>query len=319
MAETGKDIARARKLLDAGKLVAIPTETVYGLAGNAYDPTAVTEIFSVKNRPSFDPLIVHTGSIDRITEFAGDIPPVLRKLAEAFWPGPLTLILKKKAVIPDIISSGLETVAVRMPLHPLTLGLLAVLDYPLAAPSANPFGYVSPTTAAHVNEQLGRKIEYILDGGPCSVGIESTIIGCENEAPVVYRLGGKTIEEIERIIGPVIIRSHEYAGVVSPGMLKSHYAPRKNLVLYRESLAPENINFNRSGVLAFSRAPGLFPPRNSYILSPDGDLKEAGKNLFTGLRWLDALDIDIIFAELVPDQGIGRAINDRLKRAAARR
>jgi L-threonylcarbamoyladenylate synthase len=318
MAEIGTDINRARKLLDAGKLVAIPTETVYGLAGNAYDPVAVTEIFEVKDRPSFDPLIVHTDSIKKISEFAEEIPGKLRLLAEAFWPGPLTLILKKKPVIPDIITSGLDTVAVRMPRHPLTLELLSGLDYPLAAPSANPFGYVSPTTAGHVNQQLGKKIGYILDGGPCSVGIESTIIGCENDNPVLFRLGGKTVEEIEGLIGHLEIRTRDYAGIVAPGMLKSHYAPRKKVVLFRNNLPAIESNMDRVGILTFTRIWEDIPATNQFVLSPKSDLKEAGKNLFTGLRWLDSLDIYIIYAELVPDTGIGKAINDRLKRAAAR-
>jgi L-threonylcarbamoyladenylate synthase len=318
MAEIGTDIARARMLLDSGKLVAIPTETVYGLAGNAFDPSAITDIFYVKNRPSFDPLIVHTDSIEKINDFAEEIPSTLRRLAEAFWPGPLTLILKKKPIIPDIITSGLDTVAVRMPRHPLTLELLAGLDYPLAAPSANPFGYVSPTTAAHVNEQLGKKIKYILDGGPCSVGIESTIIGSDNGLPVVFRLGGKTIEKIEEIIGPVEIRTQEYAGIVAPGMLKSHYAPSKKVVLFKEALPHTVIDAKRIGILSLNKSFEGYSVSNHYILSANGDLKEAGKNLFTGLRWLDSLDIDIIYAEMVPDKGIGKAINDRLKRAAAR-
>jgi L-threonylcarbamoyladenylate synthase len=319
MAEIGSDISRAREILDAGQLVAIPTETVYGLAGNAYDPVAVTEIFSVKNRPAFDPLIVHTDRIGRIAEFADEIPEKLKLLAEAFWPGPMTLILKKKSVIPDIITSGLDTVAVRMPRHPVTLALLAELRYPLAAPSANPFGYVSPTTAAHVNQQLGRKIRYILDGGPCSVGIESTIIGCEDGEPVIYRLGGKTIEKIEEIVGPVRLGIRDYAGVVAPGMLKSHYAPAKTIILFRDALPESETDWRRTGILAFSKIWDKAPESNQFILSRNSDVKEAGKNLFTALRWLDSLDIDIIYAELVPDRGIGRAINDRLKRASAKR
>lgn len=317
MAETGTDIARARALLDKGRLVAIPTETVYGLAGNAFNPSAVTEIFYVKNRPSFDPLIVHTDNIHKIDEFAQRIPSALERLAEAFWPGPLTLILRKKPVIPDIITAGLDTVAVRMPDHPLTLELLSTLDYPLAAPSANPFGYVSPTTAGHVNEQLGKKIRYILDGGPCRVGIESTIIGCENEMPVVYRLGGKTVEDIENIIGSVEVKSKEYGGIVAPGMLKSHYSPAKNVVLFQGPSVPGNSDPDRTGILAFRRPFDEYPVSGQYILSENGDLKEAGKNLFTGLRWLDGRDIDVIYAEIVPDTGIGKAINDRLRRAAA--
>ncbi|HLF35811.1 MAG TPA: L-threonylcarbamoyladenylate synthase [Cyclobacteriaceae bacterium] len=318
MAEIGDNIARARKLLDSGNLVAIPTETVYGLAGNAYEPAVVTEIFAVKDRPTFDPLIVHTDRIDKIGNFAQEIPEKLRILAENFWPGPLTLILKKKEIIPDIITSGLDTVAVRMPRHPLTLELLSGLDYPLAAPSANPFGYVSPTTAEHVNRQLGTRIRYILDGGPCSVGIESTIIGCEEGNPVVYRLGGKSIEKIEAIIGPVEIRTREYPGIIAPGMLKSHYAPAKKVILFDHDLPAMNVVAANAGILSFNKLRDEVPAENQYMLSGNSDLKEAGKNLFTGLRFLDNLDIQIIYAELVPETGIGKAINDRLRRAAAR-
>ncbi len=318
MAEIGTDIIKARDLLVSGQLVAIPTETVYGLAGNAFDPAAITEIFAVKDRPSFDPLIVHTDNFEKITGFAEPIPGKLKMLAEAFWPGPLTLILKKKEIIPDIITSGLDTVAVRMPRHPLTLDLLAGLEFPLAAPSANPFGYVSPTTAIHVNQQLGNRIRYILDGGPCSIGIESTIVGCENGIPVIYRLGGKTIEKIEEIIGPVEVKTQAYAGIVSPGMLKSHYAPRKQVFLFRDKLPALNLLPERIGILSFNMLQDQVPAENQYVLSMKSDLKEAGKNLFTGLRWLDSLNIDIIFAELVPESGIGKAINDRLRRAAAK-
>ena len=222
-------------------------------------------------------------------------------------------------MIPDIITSGLETVAVRMPNHPLTLELLSTLDYPLAAPSANPFGYVSPTSAAHVNQQLGKRIRYILDGGTCSVGIESTIIGCEQNIPVVYRLGGKSVEEIEEIIGSITVRTKEYAGIVAPGMLKSHYSPAKKVILVENKNSMENLIPDRSGVLAFREVMPEIPLKNQYILSDRGDLKEAGKNLFTALRWLDSLDIDVIYAEKVPDHGIGRAVNDRLKRAAAKK
>ncbi len=316
MAEIGTDIAKAREILNEGKLVAIPTETVYGLAGNAYNSTSVTEIFYVKNRPSFDPLIVHTNNLFRIDEFAEKIPSTLKKLAEAFWPGPMTLILKKKPIIPDIITSGLDTVAVRMPRHPLTLDLLASLDYPLAAPSANPFGYVSPTTARHVNEQLGKRLKYILDGGPCSIGIESTIIGCENKVPVVYRLGGKTVEEIEDIIGKIEIRTQEYGGVVAPGMLKSHYSPGKPVILFEGAIPDKPGSDEKTGILVFRKLLENYPETDQFVLSEAGDLKEAGKNLFTGLRWLDSLDIDVIYAERVPDRGIGKAINDRLRRAA---
>src|SRR6478735_1162446 len=190
MAEIGKDIVLAKQLLENGDLVAIPTETVYGLAGNALSATSVAKIFSTKNRPQFDPLIVHVPSLEKAKDYVSEVPDFAKALTEKFWPGPLTLLLKKKTVIPDLVTSGLDTVGIRCPDHSLTRDLLTSLDFPLAAPSANPFGYVSPTEPSHVNEQLGQKIKYILDGGVCPVGIESTIVGFENEGPVVYRLGG---------------------------------------------------------------------------------------------------------------------------------
>ncbi len=190
MATIGNDILQAKKLLLEGELVAIPTETVYGLAANALNPEAVTQIFVVKERPSFDPLIVHVASIDQAQQFITAVPEKAIQLARHFWPGPLTLVLPKQSIIPDIVTSGLSTVGIRCPDHDLTRQLLSELPFPLAAPSANPFGYVSPTTAEHVNNQLGHKIKYILDGGPCRIGLESTIVGFENDQAVIYRSPG---------------------------------------------------------------------------------------------------------------------------------
>ena len=208
MAEIGTDILKAKNLLEHGELVAIPTETVYGLAGNALNASAVAKIFSVKNRPAFDPLIVHVPNVNAVYEYVAEIPEKAYALAQRFWPGPLTLLLQKKSIIPDLVTAGLETVGVRCPDHPLTQDLLKILSFPLAAPSANPFGYVSPTTPAHVDEQLGDKIKYILDGGKCEVGIESTIVGMENGEVVVYRMGGLSTEEIESVVGNVKIQTH---------------------------------------------------------------------------------------------------------------
>jgi L-threonylcarbamoyladenylate synthase len=201
MAEIGRDIEKAKSLLMQGDLVAIPTETVYGLAGNALDPEAVALIFETKNRPSFDPLILHTSSIGRVEDFVSSFPEKLKILAESFWPGPLTLLLPRKSVVPDLVTSGLDRVAVRVPKHPLTLALLESLDFPLAAPSANPFGYISPTRPEHVEAQLGEKIPYILDGEACDVGLESTIVGLEEDEIVIYRLGGLEISAIEKLVG----------------------------------------------------------------------------------------------------------------------
>ncbi len=314
MAQIGTNIDFAKALLSQGDLVAIPTETVYGLAANAFDIDAVTKVFSTKNRPTFDPLIVHTDSLDKVAGFVEDIPDMALLLAKAFWPGPLTFLLKKKACISDLVTSGLDTVAVRIPRHPLTKSLLAQLDFPLAAPSANPFGYISPTTAQHVDDQLGDKISYILDGGACQVGVESTIIGFDNGTPVVHRLGGMAIEEIEKIVGKTTLMPHSSSNPSAPGMLDSHYAPKKLLVLGDIPTLLERYKGGKIAILAFRKT--YNDSKHHHYLSQKGSLAEAAQNLFGTLRMLDNLPIDRIIAELVPDDGLGKAINDRLRRAA---
>lgn len=221
----GKNIDHATALLLRNDLVAIPTETVYGLGGNAFSDEAVAKIFAAKNRPSFDPLIVHTSDWERLEAMVKDIPSQAHLLAQAFMPGPLTLLLPKRAIIPDLVTAGSPIVAVRIPKHPLTLKLLEKLPFPLAAPSANPFGYISPTTPEHVARQLGDKIGYILDGGPCTVGVESTIVGFKADQCIVFRKGGVAVEAIESIVGPVEVRTHSTSNPQAPGMLQSHYAP----------------------------------------------------------------------------------------------
>ncbi len=314
MADKGTDLEKAKAILTRGDLVAIPTETVYGLAANALDADAVAKIFSVKNRPDFDPLIVHVPDLDAVDLYVEFIPLKARRLANLNWPGPLTLILQKRNSIPDIVTSGMDTVGIRCPDHVLTRDLLRALPFPLAAPSANPFGYVSPTRAEHVNEQLGDKIEYILDGGPCSVGIESTIIGFEGETPVIYRLGALSIEKIESLIGKVEIKLNSSSNPKAPGQLKTHYSPKKKMILGNiDDLLTKHSSYS-SGILSFSKD---YNSPNQKILSKQGNLEEAAKNLFNALREFDTMDIDVVLAELVPDSGIGRAINDRLNRAAA--
>lgn len=312
----GSDIHIAKSFLEKGELVAIPTETVYGLAGNAFDEQAVAKIFAVKNRPTFDPLIVHTNHISRIEHFVREFPQKAQILAEKFWAGALTLLLPKKEIIPDLVTAGLSTVAVRIPNHRLTLALLESLTFPIAAPSANPFGYISPTTAQHVAAQLGEKIPYILDGGNCQIGIESTIIGFENDDVFIYRLGGVSVEAIEKVIGKVIVKTHSSSNPNAPGRLESHYAPKKDLYLDREVLnkfPPEEI-----GVLSFATYLPQIPQENQLLLSPTKDFTEAAKNLFAMMRKLDAMPIKVIFAELLPEENLGRAINDRLRRASVR-
>lgn len=314
--QIGQNIAQAADWLTAGNVVGIPTETVYGLAGNALNPDAVLTIFRVKNRPAFDPLILHTNSLDRLSDYVTELPDLARRLAEQYWPGPLTLLLPKHERVPDLVTSGLPMVAVRVPNHPLTLSLLASLDFPLAAPSANPFGYISPTTARHVADQLGDQVPYILDGGPAQVGLESTIVGFEAGKPVVYRLGGMALDQIEAVTGPVDVRSHSTSNPAAPGMLSSHYAPRVPLTLLPAGGSPEPAP--RIGTLAFRQPFSGIPAAQQRILSETGDITEAAHNLFSYLRELDALDLDHIYAETLPGQGLGAAINDRLRRASVR-
>jgi len=313
-AEISQDIIKAKSLLEEGELVAIPTETVYGLAANALNTDAVLKIFETKNRPHFDPLIVHVSSIEQASSLVTDFPSNARLLAEKFWPGPLTLLLKKKQIIPDIVTSGLDTVGIRMPSHPLALELLRTLDFPLAAPSANPFGYISPTSAKHVAAQLGDKINLILDGGESDVGVESTIIDCTQETPVVVRLGGLGVEKIESIIGRVEVNTTSSSKPSAPGLLISHYAPRKPFYLGDIEVLSKQNSDKKVAIISFQ---GDSRSALHKVLSEEGSLHEAAHNLFKVMRELDESDAQIIIAEPVPNHGLGRAINDRLQRAAA--
>jgi L-threonylcarbamoyladenylate synthase len=313
----GTSIETAAAHLQAGEVVAIPTETVYGLAGNALSEKALATIFEVKNRPQFDPLIVHIAEVSHISRYAADFPQKAQALAAQFMPGPLTLLLPKRDIIPDLCTSGLPRVALRVPNHPLPLELLKKLPFPLAAPSANPFGYISPTTAQHVADQLGDKIPYILDGGACRVGLESTIVGFEGEEAVIYRKGGLSVEAIEAIIGKVRVMQHSSSQPAAPGMLKSHYAPRIPLVLGNLNELVAQADPKTTGILSFKKKFLQIPDNHQVVLSSTGDYAEAAQRLFAALRYLDSLPIRIIFAELLPEESLGRAINDRLRRAAA--
>ena len=305
----GTRLDEAKSFLEAGETVGIPTETVYGLAANALNADAVLRIFTAKNRPHFDPLIVHTYSREEIAKYVTHIPVVAEKLIAAFMPGPLTLLLNKQSVIPDLVTSGLDSVAIRIPNHTLTLELLRSLSFPVAAPSANPFGYISPTMAQHVYDQLQGKIPYILDGGATAVGVESTIVGFMDDEVIVYRLGGLAIEEIERVAGRVRMNVIESSNPQTPGMLKSHYAPRKRLLI-------DKWGNTDAGVIAFDKYIEGIDKKNQILLSPGGNLNEAAKNLFAAMRQLDTSDVEVIVAVKFPDEGLGRAINDRLKRAS---
>lgn len=317
MAEIGTDIGKAADLLKAGRLVAIPTETVYGLAGNALDTEAVAAIFAVKNRPRFDPIIVHVAGISQAERHTRAIPPQAASLAEAFWPGPLTLLLRKNETIPDLVTAGMPEVGLRAPAHPTTQSLLKELPFPLAAPSANPFGYISPTRPEHVNEQLGDRIAYILNGGPCTVGIESTIIGFDDDGrAVVYRLGGLGLSQIEALTGKVVMRTSVSSDPRAPGQLKSHYAPAKPLVVGDLEKLLDEYESSDVAVLAYRRS---FDVPYQVVLSEQGNMEEAARNFFTALHTLEKMPVKTILAELVPDHGLGRAINDRLTRASVRK
>jgi len=313
----GKDLQTAEALLKQGALVAIPTETVYGLAANALDTPAVLNIFETKGRPTFNPLIVHVPDLRSFEKYAESIPEVAYVLAEKFCPGPLTFVLPKKNIVPDIVTGGGNTVAIRIPAHPMTLELLNLLDFPLAAPSANPFGYISPVTAAHVYKQMNGRIPYILDGDACKVGLESTVISFVDNEVVVLRAGGITIEVIKAIHPHVTTSLQISSNPQSPGQLKTHYAPKIPFLLGNIETLTNAHPHQRIGVLSFQKEYQGENIKHCEVMSPNGDLKEAARELFSKMRLLDDMDIDIIIAEKVPDQGFGVAINDRLTRAAA--
>ena len=298
--------------------MAIPTETVYGLAANALNEKALLSIFETKQRPSFDPLIMHLSDITEVEKYAHWNDARLKKLAEIFWPGPLTILLPKKELVPDIVCSGLPQVALRVPNHPLTLQLLKQLPFPLAAPSANPFGYISPTSAQHVKQQLGDMIPYILDGGECTVGLESTIVGVEDDELVVYRLGGLTLELIESHIGKLTIRLNQSGNPLAPGQLKSHYAPRKPLFIGSLKDNTKKFQNQKIGIIGFGDMKGFDNKILMFNLSEKADLKEAALNLFKHLRLADESEADVILTDFLPAQGLGLAINDRLQRAAVK-
>lgn len=320
MSIISKDIQKAVKLLNNEELVAIPTETVYGLAGNIFSEKAINSIFETKQRPHFNPLIVHIASVDELQIIVKSIPEKAKLLADAFWPGPLTLVLKKKAIIPDLITAGKDTVAVRIPNHPTTLELLKQLDFPLAAPSANPFNRISPTSAKHVEDYFGTKIKMVLDGGNCKSGIESTIIGFENEEPIIYRLGSTSIEAIENVVGKVEIKNKSTKpntdSPSAPGMLARHYAPKTKTIL-ADNLSEEILKYEdlKIGVLSFQNEVKAENISFQITLSKSGDFQEAASKLYEALHQLDAQNLDIIIAERFPDFDLGKSINDRLERA----
>ncbi|MDR2070623.1 MAG: threonylcarbamoyl-AMP synthase [Treponema sp.] len=327
------EIKAAAEAIRAGLLVAFPTETVYGLGADCFNPPALARVFEVKGRPRFDPLIVHIADLDALDRVA-DIALLdsqgrrhLKLLVRRFWPGPLTLILPKRAAVPDLATSGLPTVAVRLPAHPGARNLIRLSTGAVAAPSANPFGCLSPTRAEHVRNQLGDRVDYILDGGPCTVGVESTVLDLCAGEPRILRPGGVSREDLEALIGPAALDGgKDAAHPRSPGQLKSHYAPRTALSVHLRdemiALAYEageaRLFFDapsRDAWLETFRPP--IPEGRVSVLSETGNLAEAAARLFELLHELDGQGASRIRAELVPDAGLGPAINDRLARAAA--
>jgi L-threonylcarbamoyladenylate synthase len=312
-----KNIELAIQELIEDNIVAIPTETVYGLAGNALSESAVHKIFELKNRPLYNPLIVHIQSIDYLTQVAKDIPDKAYQLAKAFWPGPLTLVLNKKDTIPDVVSAQKNTVAVRVPNHPLLLALLANLDFPIAAPSANPFGSISPTSAMHVADYFGNDLEIILDGGECEKGIESTIVGFDGDDAVLYRMGSISIEDIKKEIGELKLITKNDINPEAPGMLSRHYAPKTKMYFTNHVYEfIQNFNNKKIGVLLFEKNLSHQQIKHQEILSETGNLNEAAKNLYAAMHRLDHSNLDIIVAERLPDIGLGKTINDKLERAS---
>jgi L-threonylcarbamoyladenylate synthase len=323
-------IQRAVECWIRGGLVAFPTETVYGLGGHAFDPAAVRRIFEVKGRPFADPLIVHLASIHDLSQVAAEIPPVVEALGRRFWPGPLTLILPRKPSIPPEVSAGLDTVAVRVPSHPVARALLQASGFPVAAPSANRFGHTSPTLAAHVLDDLGGLVDLILDAGPTDWGVESTIIDPLSSPPVLLRPGGISTVELETILGPVRVASPEERRRSSPGRQKRHYAPDARLFLCTGD-SPQEIaasitaaarrrrkGNHRIGVLAATEIYSRIDPAGLILrdLGSLMDLRGISRRLFAGLRELENEGADIILAHRLPEEGVGAALNDRLTRAA---
>jgi L-threonylcarbamoyladenylate synthase len=307
-------LAEAAAVLQRGGLVAFPTETVYGLGADAFDPRAVARIFEVKARPSFDPLIVHLAEVASLDWVAVSDDPRARELAARFWPGPLTLVLKRRPEVPDIVTAGLDTVGVRVPAHPAARALIAAAGTPLAAPSANPFGYVSPTTAAHVAELLGDKVDLVLDGGPCRVGLESTILSLAGD-PVILRPGGLPREALEQALGAPLPVAAGGDRPIAPGQLERHYATRTPLAILEGRAHALPAGAGRVGLLAQqpTRATGFAAVE---VLATDGTVETAAARLFAALRRLDALGLDRILAEPCEESGLGHAIMDRLRRAA---
>ena len=313
MIKSGKNIDYAAKVLNDDGIVVIPTETVYGLAGNALKKNSVNKIYSIKKRPKNDPLICHADSLDKIKKYVNDIPEEAYALADKFWPGPMTIIFEKKNIIPDLTTSNLNTVAFRIPDKTITLKLLENLNYPLAAPSANIFGYISPTKTEHIHKNFNKGIDYLLEGGNCKLGLESTIIGFKDDKIIVYRLGSLVLNELKKI-GRVKVLYNNYN---YPGSFKNHYSPRKKLYLGNIKNLCKIHKDKKIGILCYDKKYEEVKYENQIILSDKSSLEEASKNLYSALYKLDNMkSIDIIISSLLPNNLIGRTINDRLTKSA---
>lgn len=315
------DVPRAAELLRRGEVVAFPTETVYGLGANALNARAVARIFEVKERPTFDPLIVHIAELPAIFDLVECVPAAALHLAEQIWPGPLTLVLPKKRLVPDLVTAGLPGVGIRIPAHPVALDLLRQTGCPLAAPSANKFGAISPTTAQHVIDGLGAQFIPVVDGGPCALGVESTVLSFMGPVPVILRPGGLPIEDICRLIGPVDQAvpdpNADDAAQPAPGMLSRHYAPRTRLLLVPISRQATPVAGRRTGLLTWGKQPFSTGFAQIERLSTDEDLRTCAARLFAAMRTLDSADLDVIIAHQFPAYGLGIALNDRLARASS--
>lgn len=305
-------IEHAAQELRNGGVVAFPTETVYGLGADATNALAVAKIFEIKKRPHFDPLIIHVGEKDWISRYTETVPPKAARLIERFWPGPLTIILRKNSLIPDIVTAGLSTVGIRMPSHPVALNLIRLLGRPIAAPSANPFGYMSPTRASHVAKMFRDQPLTVLDGGNSSYGIESSIVSVSDDTARLHRHGAISLEDLTSAAGPLYEKSED-GSCESPGELPFHYAPHKPLRIIN---TPADIANPRSSYLSFRKPTGQPASKHVRTLSENGDLREAAAHFFSSLIELDREDVDIIYADKVPEIGLGRAIMERLRKAS---
>ena len=309
-------IDEAADLIRSGGVAAFPTETVYGLGADVFTPEAVAMIFELKGRPLFNPLIAHISDADMLGRLAKEIPDHARKLIDRFWPGPLTLVFPKKDDVPDIVTGGNPTVAVRMPAHPMALELIRKAGTPVAAPSANAFGKTSPTTAAHVIDQLGKRGYKIVDGGAARVGVESTVLSLVHERPRLLRPGGLSVEDIESVVGKIDIQKKpELKNLESPGLLASHYSPHTPFIL-REG-PPEDNDDPKTGLLLFQN-PDIRSAGPVELLSPNGSTEEAAINLYAAMRRMDELGLERIVAYRLPEGGLGKAVNDRMSKAATR-